>query len=37
LPESGKVISREQMKIMLQEYYQARGWNQNGEPKNNKM
>jgi aldehyde:ferredoxin oxidoreductase len=32
LPETGKVITEAQMAQMLKEYYQARGWNQNGEP-----
>ena len=32
LPESGKVITEEQMQQMLGEYYQERGWNENGEP-----
>lgn len=32
LPETGKIITEEQMKILLQEYYKARGWNENGEP-----
>jgi aldehyde:ferredoxin oxidoreductase len=32
LPESGKVISREDYQIMLNEYYQARGWNAKGVP-----
>jgi len=32
LPESGKVITEEEMALMLKEYYRARGWNENGEP-----
>ncbi|MCK8603022.1 aldehyde ferredoxin oxidoreductase family protein [Desulfoferrobacter suflitae] len=32
LPETGKVITQEQMEQMLREYYQARGWNEHGEP-----
>jgi len=30
--ESGKVITREQMRQMLEEYYQARGWDNMGIP-----
>lgn len=32
LPEDGKGITRAQMATMLAEYYQARGWNEKGEP-----
>lgn len=32
LPETQKVITQEQMDEMLQDYYQARGWNERGEP-----
>lgn len=32
LPESGKVISKDDYHIMLSEYYQSRGWDENGEP-----
>jgi aldehyde:ferredoxin oxidoreductase len=32
LPETGKVITEEQMQVMLTEYYRARGWNEKGEP-----
>ena len=32
LPESGKVITREQMDTMLKEYYRVRGWNAEGNP-----
>lgn len=32
LPETGKVITEEQMAVLLKEYYKARGWNENGEP-----
>jgi aldehyde:ferredoxin oxidoreductase len=32
LPETGKRISEDQMALMLKEYYQARGWDANGEP-----
>jgi len=32
LPETGKVITAEQMDIMLRDYYRARGWNERGEP-----
>jgi aldehyde:ferredoxin oxidoreductase len=32
LPESGKVIAREDYQIMLNEYYRARGWNEKGMP-----
>ena len=36
LPESGKIITEEQMKLMLNEYYRARGWNEKGEPPESK-
>ncbi len=32
LPESGKGITEEQMAVMLREYYQARGWDEQGRP-----
>lgn len=32
VPESGAVISPEQMELMLSEYYQARGWDPDGVP-----
>ncbi|MBI5522578.1 MAG: aldehyde ferredoxin oxidoreductase family protein [Desulfarculus sp.] len=32
LPETGKTISAQQMEVMLQEYYQARGWDHEGRP-----
>jgi len=32
--ESGKVITREQMRQLLEEYYQARGWDKMGLPGN---
>lgn len=32
LPETGKSISAEQMNRMLEDYYRARGWNENGVP-----
>ena len=32
LPETGKSISSADMQVMLQEYYQARGWNAGGIP-----
>ncbi|MFP3927586.1 MAG: aldehyde ferredoxin oxidoreductase C-terminal domain-containing protein, partial [Desulfobacteraceae bacterium] len=32
LPETGKLISAYEMSCMLSEYYQARGWNEKGEP-----
>jgi aldehyde:ferredoxin oxidoreductase len=32
LPETGKVIAREQMDRMLKEYYQVRGWDSEGRP-----
>ncbi|MFH1034149.1 MAG: aldehyde ferredoxin oxidoreductase C-terminal domain-containing protein [Pseudomonadota bacterium] len=32
LPESGKGISEEQMAVMLREYYQVRGWDDQGRP-----
>lgn len=30
-PETGMVITEEQMQVLLQEYYKARGWNEKGE------
>jgi aldehyde:ferredoxin oxidoreductase len=33
LPETGKIITEEQMDQMLKEYYQSRGWDQEGRPK----
>lgn len=32
LPETGQAISASQMEVMLREYYQARGWDQQGRP-----
>jgi len=32
LPETGKVITEDQMKLLLKEYYGERGWNEKGEP-----
>ena len=32
LPETGKVITAEQMEQLLGDYYRARGWNAKGEP-----
>jgi aldehyde:ferredoxin oxidoreductase len=32
LPETGKRISRSDMQQLLQEYYRARGWDENGVP-----
>ena len=32
LPETGKIITEDQMKQLLTDYYKERGWNQNGEP-----
>ena len=32
LPETGKVLTREQMDEMLKEYYQVRGWDSEGRP-----
>lgn len=32
LPETGKVIGREQMLQLLKEYYEARGWDEEGRP-----
>jgi len=34
LPEAGKVISEQDMKVLLQNYYKARGWDKNGIPAN---
>jgi aldehyde:ferredoxin oxidoreductase len=33
LPETGKVIKEEDMDLMLKEYYQVRGWDEEGRPK----
>ncbi len=32
LPETGKVLTREQMDVMLKEYYHVRGWDSEGRP-----
>lgn len=32
LPESNKIITEEEMDILLQEYYKLRGWDEKGEP-----
>lgn len=32
LPETGKVITEEQMEILLKDYYAARGWDEQGRP-----
>jgi aldehyde:ferredoxin oxidoreductase len=32
LPESGKVLTEQEMDQLLQEYYQVRGWDQRGVP-----
>ena len=32
LPETGKVITTEQMEQLLGDDYRARGWNEKGEP-----
>jgi aldehyde:ferredoxin oxidoreductase len=32
LPETGKIITENQMKQLLTDYYNERGWNENGEP-----
>jgi len=33
--ESGKVITQDEMEILLKEYYQSRGWDENGIPPEN--
>ena len=33
--ESGKVITRDEMEILLKEYYQSRGWDEKGIPPDN--
>ncbi|MBL0714647.1 MAG: hypothetical protein JJV98_13205 [Desulfosarcina sp.] len=33
LPETQKSITREQMAVLLREYYAARNWDENGVPK----
>ena len=32
LPETGKVITEDQMTLMMKEYYAERGWDETGEP-----
>ncbi len=32
LPETGKIITEEQMTLMMKEYYAERGWDQSGKP-----
>ena len=32
LPETGKILTREQMDVMLKEYYHVRGWDSEGNP-----
>lgn len=32
LPETGKVITEEEMDLMLKEYYEVRGWDEEGRP-----
>jgi aldehyde:ferredoxin oxidoreductase len=32
LPETGKIITEQQMDLMLKEYYQVRGWDEEGRP-----
>ena len=32
LPESGKVITRDQMYQLIKDYYKARGWDEKGRP-----
>jgi len=32
LPETGKVISEEDMECLLADYYRARGWDDQGRP-----
>ena len=32
LPETGKIITEDQMKQLLSEYYRERCWNEKGEP-----
>jgi aldehyde:ferredoxin oxidoreductase len=32
LPETGKIITENQMKQLLNEYYRERNWNEKGEP-----
>jgi aldehyde:ferredoxin oxidoreductase len=33
LPETGKIITENQMKELLTDYYKERGWNESGEPR----
>ncbi len=32
IPEAGKIISEQDMQLLLQNYYKARGWDENGVP-----
>lgn len=32
LPETGKVITRDQMDRLMKDYYKARGWDEKGRP-----
>jgi aldehyde:ferredoxin oxidoreductase len=32
LPETRKIITEDQMKQLMNDYYRARGWNEKGEP-----
>jgi len=32
LPETGKIIAREEMELLLKEYYKERGWDEMGIP-----
>jgi aldehyde:ferredoxin oxidoreductase len=34
LPETGAIITESQMEKLLEEYYQARGWDASGHPSN---
>jgi aldehyde:ferredoxin oxidoreductase len=32
LPETGQIITEDQMRQLLADYYKARGWDENGTP-----
>ena len=37
LPETGRLISKETMNQLLNEYYKARGWDEKGRPGKDKL
>jgi len=36
-PAKGQIVSKEDLDLMLDEYYEARGWDQNGKPKKSSL